>query len=86
MVSAYLNTQLTRVLQVEFYPKTPQWAMLVSSVLVFGWVAYRGVISVARFFEIIGTVFVITAVVTHIIMFQQGDLREIQPFFRASKL
>lgn len=86
MVSVYLNTRLTQVLREEFYPKTPAWAMLVSGVLVFGWVAQRGVTGVARFFEIIGTVFVITAIATHIVMFQQGDLREILPFFRASKL
>lgn len=69
MVSAYLNTQLAQVLREEFYPKTPSWAMLVSGVLVFGWVAQRGVTGVARFFEIIGTVYVITAIATHIVMF-----------------
>jgi hypothetical protein len=86
MVSVYLSIQLTQVLEAEFYPQTPQWATLVTSVLVFGFVAHRGVVSVARFFEIIGTVFVITAVATHIVMFQQGDIREIVPLFRASRL
>lgn len=42
MVSAYLNIQLTTVLRAEFYPKTPQWAMIVASVIVFGIVAHRG--------------------------------------------
>ena len=41
MVSAYLNIQLTTVLRAEFYPKTPQWAMIVASVIVFGIVAHR---------------------------------------------
>ncbi len=86
MVSTYLSVHLTELLRAEFYPKTPQWVMLVASVLVFGLIAQRGVVSVARFFEIIGTVFAISAVIIHLIMFQQGDIREIQPFFRASKL
>ena len=86
MISAYLNVQLTAVLRAGFYPKTPQWAMTIVSVIVFGIVAHRGVDSVARFFEVIGTIFVITGFVTHFVMLLQGDLREVQPFFRASKI
>jgi spore germination protein (amino acid permease) len=85
-ISIYLILQLTMVLRASFYPKTPQWAMTVVSVIVFGIVSYRGTVSIARFFEIIGTIFVITAVSTHFVMLLQGDLREIQPFFRVSKL
>ncbi|MEA4897532.1 MAG: endospore germination permease [Christensenellaceae bacterium] len=86
VISAYLNVQLTAVLRVGFYPKTPEWAMTIVSVIVFGIVAHRGVVSVARFFEVIGTIFVITGIVTHFVMLLQGDLREVQPFFRASKI
>lgn len=86
LISTYLILQLTMVLRASFYPKTPQWAMTIVSVLVFGIVSYRGTVSVARFFEIIGTIFVITAVSTHFVMFLQGDLQQIQPFFRFSKL
>ncbi|MEA4969969.1 MAG: endospore germination permease [Candidatus Pelethousia sp.] len=86
LFSIYLNLQLTAVLRAAFYPKTPQWAMIVISVIVFGTIVHRGVVSVARFFEVIGTIFVITAVITHIVMLLQGDMREVQPFFRSSKL
>lgn len=86
MISAYLNVQLSAVLRAGFYPKTPQWAMTIASAIVFGIVAHRGVASVARFFEVIGTIFVITAVATHFVMLLQGDLREVQPFFHTSKL
>ena len=70
---------LTAVLRAGFYPRTPRWAMLIVSVVVFGIVAYRGVVSVARFFEVIGTVFVITAVAVHFVMLLQGDPREVLP-------
>ncbi|NLV59348.1 MAG: endospore germination permease [Clostridiales bacterium] len=86
LISAYFILQLASVLQSEFYPKTPRWAMTIVSVIVFGMIAHRGVVSVARFFEVIGIIFIITAVTAHIVMLLQGDLREIQPFFRSSKL
>jgi spore germination protein (amino acid permease) len=85
LVSTYLNHQLTSVLRAEFYPMTPERVMLVVSVLVFGCVAYRGVTNVARFFEILGIIVLITAIITNAIMAYQGDLHEIMPFFRASK-
>jgi len=86
LVSVHLNIQLTAVLRAEFYPRTPQWAMLAVTVLVVGSVAYRGVTNVGRFFEVIGLVFVITAVITHFIMILQGEPNEILPLFRASQI
>lgn len=86
LISTYLILQLTMVLRAGFYPKTPRWAMAIVSIIVFGIVSYQGTVGVARFLEIIGTIFVITAVSTHFVMLLQGDLREIQPFFRFSKL
>jgi len=86
LFSIYLNLQLAAVLRAAFYPKTPQWVMIIVSVIVFGIIVHRGTVGVARFFEVIGTIFVITAVTTHFVMFLQGDLREVQPFFRSSKL
>ncbi|NLD60249.1 MAG: GerAB/ArcD/ProY family transporter [Clostridiales bacterium] len=86
LVAVHLNMQLTAVLRAEFYPKTPQWVMLVATLLVIGSVAYRGVTNVGRFFEVIGSVFVLTAVATHLIMFLQGQPNEVLPLFRASQI
>jgi spore germination protein (amino acid permease) len=82
----FLSMKLTEVLKAEFYPKTPEWATLISSIFVCGFVAYRGVTGVARFFEVTGTVFLIFAAITYSAMLYQGNLQEIRPFFRASKL
>lgn len=79
MVSTYLTAELTQVLRAEFFPKTPQWAMLVASVIVFGIVAHRGVTSVARFFEVIGTVFLITAVIIVCMQHVLGECLRLQP-------
>lgn len=86
LVSVYLNMHLAFVLKAAFYPKTPQWVMLIASVTVFGFAAYHGVNSVARFFEIIGSVFLLTAICVHVVMLLQGNPQEIRPFFRASQL
>ncbi len=86
LVSVYLSIQLISVLKAEFYPKTPSWVMLAASVTVFGTIAYRGAANVARFFEIIGVAFLVTAIVTHLVMFQQGRLEEIRPLFRVSQV
>jgi spore germination protein len=85
MYAVYMNIQLASFLKAEFYPKTPERAMLAVSIAVFGFVSYRGVTNVARFFEIIGVAFLIATAATHMTMIQQGNIREIQPFFRASK-
>jgi len=86
LVAVHLNIQLTDVLRVEFYPKTPHWAILMVTVLVTGSIAHRGVTNVGRFFELIGAVFVVTAVMTHVVMITQGSLQEILPLFRASQI
>ncbi len=86
MVAIFFNIQLANVLKAEFFPKTPFWAMLIAGVAVFGCIAYKGVNSVARFFEIIGPIYLFTAIATHVIMLTQGNLNSIQPLFQASQM
>ncbi len=86
MISVYLNTELASVLKAEFFPKTPKWATLIAGVAVFGCIAYKGVKGVTRFFEIIGPVFLITAIAVHLIMLAQGQASNILPLFRTSEV
>ncbi len=85
-VSIFLNIQLASVLKAEFFPKTPTWATLVAGMAVFGCIAYKGVNSIARFFEIIGPVFLFTAISVHLIMMTQGNLSSILPLFQPSQI
>ncbi len=85
LISVYLNVQLTSVLKSEFFPKTPDWAMLTAGVAVFGCMAYKGVNSVVRFIEIIGPVYLLTAFAVYFIMLLQGDISNILPLFRPSE-
>ncbi len=85
LISVYLNVQLTNVLKAEFFPKTPDWAMLVAGVAVFGCMAYKGVNSVVRFIEVIGPVYLLTAISIHFVMLLQGDINNILPLFRPTE-
>jgi spore germination protein len=64
LISVYLNIELSSVLKAEFFPKSPKWATLAAGVI-FGCIAYKGISGVARFFEIIGPIFVITSIGWH---------------------
>lgn len=86
LVAVYLNIQLTSVLKSEFFPRTPQWTTLIAGIIVFGCIAYKGINSTTRLFEIIGPVFLLTAVAIHAIMLTQGDFHSIFPLFRSSQL
>lgn len=84
-ISVYLNIELSSVLKTEFFPKSPKWAMLAAGVIIFGGIAYKGISGVARFFEIIVPIFVITSIGVHLIMLSQGDATNIMPLFRSSE-
>jgi spore germination protein len=86
LICTYLIIELSSVLKAEFFPKTPKWATLTAGVLVFGFIAYKGISGVARFFEIIGPVFIVTSVGVHLIMLTQGNVSNILPLFRASEM
>ncbi len=86
MIAVYLNLQLVNVLNAEFFPKTPKGVTLFVGILVFGCIASKGATSAARFFEIIGPVFLVTAFVVHTVMLTQGNVNSILPFFRPSRL
>ncbi len=85
-VGVFLNFELASVLKANFLFKTPEWATLLISIPAFGYIAYKGITNIARFIEIIGTIFIITAISVHLLMLTQGDIINIQPFFRASHI
>jgi spore germination protein (amino acid permease) len=85
-VAVFLNVQLSSVLKAEFFLQTPPWATLAAGLIVFGCIAYMGVTSVARFFEIVGPLFFISAIIVHVIMLIEGNVNNILPLFRTSEM
>jgi spore germination protein len=84
-VGVFLSTQMTNLLQAEFYPETPQWAMLLIGIPVYGAIAYKGVTNVARLIEIYGSVYLVVIIVVHIIMLTQGMTYSILPLFNKAE-
>jgi spore germination protein len=85
-IEVFLNKKLVSILQAEFFQKTPDWALLALGIFVFGCIAYRGVTNIARFFEIICTVYLLTLFYVHITMLTQGIRFNTLPLFQSSDI
>lgn len=81
LISVFLVLQMSKILQLDFFPKTPVWAFMVLGIPVFCYIAYKGIPTVVRLFEIIGLLYIITAGIVHIIMTTQGEVEHILPLF-----
>jgi spore germination protein len=86
LIEIFLNKKLVGILQAEFFPKTPDWALLALGIFIFGCIAYRGVTNIARFIEIICTVYLLTLFYVHITMLTQGIRFNTLPLFQSSDL
>lgn len=75
-----------RLLQADFFPKTPLWAFPLLGLPVFCYIAHKGVTNVARLAEIIGVVFLITGIFVHILMATEGKINRIMPFFNPQEI
>lgn len=84
-VSIYLNLKLIGVLRANFLPQTPRCIMLLLGIMLFGYVAYKGITNVARMFEIAGVLFLIVTVGLCAAMISQGMLYNIMPFFNITE-
>lgn len=85
LVGVYLKVRLVNFLTANFLPKTPQCILLAFSVMLFAYVAYKGVTSAARLYEMFGVLFLITTIVLCVLMLFQGMLYNIRPFFNPNE-
>lgn len=85
IVGVYLKLKLVGVLKSNFLPQTPQYLMLLMGISLFGYVAHKGVINVARMFEIIGILFLLVTVGICSFMIPQGMTYNILPFFNLNE-
>jgi len=80
-ISSYLCAAMTNILVSNFFVHTPQWFIVLISIPFYGYSAYKGITSVARLFEVYGSVFLIVTITSYIIMFLQGDVHHILPLY-----
>ncbi len=85
-ILVFLVTGLSKLLNADFFPKSPLWAFPLFGLPVFCYVAYKGVTNVARLAEIVGSVFVVTAVLVHTLMATEGHVNRILPLFNAAEI
>ncbi len=85
-IVVYLVTMNARLLKADFFPQTPLWSFPLIGIPVFCFIANKGITNVSRLAELIGVVFIITAIFVHLIMVSQGKISRIQPFFNAAEI
>lgn len=81
LILIFLVIQLSNILQSNFLLKTPKWAIMLFGIPVFGFLAYKGITSVARMFELYGLLVLIFAILIHIGMVEQAKIENILPLF-----
>lgn len=81
LVLIFLIIQLSNILQANFLLITPKWAIMLFGIPVFGFLAYKGITSVARMFELYGLLVLIIAILIHIGMVSKARIENILPLF-----
>lgn len=81
VIGVNLKIKLADFLQENFLQKTPRFIILGVCVALFGYVSYKGITSVARLFELIGAMFLVTTILLCVIAFPQGVIYNILPLF-----
>lgn len=86
LIGVLLVISMGKLLKVDFFPKTPIWAIIMIGIPLFSYIAYKGINTIARLFEFFGLIFIITAVTVHILMITQGEVERILPLFNSSDM
>ena len=85
MIAVFLVFNMATLLKSNFFFSTPVIPMIAISIPVFSYIAYKGINTIARMFEFLGLVFLITAISVHILMLTQGKLEYIRPVFNPAE-
>ncbi len=85
-ILVFLITMKARLLKDDFFPNTPLWSFPLIGIPVFCYIANKGITNAGRLSELVGIVFITSALFVHILMFTQGKISRIQPFFNAGDI
>lgn len=84
IVGIYFKVKLTTLLASNFLPTTPAYIVLFLGILLFGYVAYKGITNIARMFEIFGVLFILTTIMLCTVMLLEGMKENILPFYNSN--
>ncbi len=85
IVGIALKIKFVNVVTSNFLPKTPQSEMLFFSILLFAFVAYKGITNIARMFEIYGIMFLVITIMICVIMMAQGMKDNVLPLYNPNE-
>lgn len=85
IIVVFLITNMARILKLDFFNKTPTFAMMFISVPVFCYIAYKGINTAARMSEIMGIIFFLTGITVHVLMVFQGETVNIRPVYNPAE-
>lgn len=85
-ISIYHNLKLVNLLTANFLPQTPKFVLLLFGIVLFGYVAYKGITNIARMFEFLGVMLLIVTVTICVFMIFQGMEENAMPFFKKSDM
>lgn len=77
----FISHDLISLMKNNFLMKTPPWFILMSTLVVSGYGAYKGITNIARLFEIYGVITLLGLFSLTAIMLFQGELRHVRPLF-----
>ena len=85
-IAVFLISEQAKLIRADFLPDTPLWATQILGILVFCFIAHKGVTNVARMVEIIGVVYIVTAVFVHGLMVTEGEASRILPVYNPREI
>lgn len=85
-IGAYLALKSIGLIKSNFLPKTPSFIILIAGILLFAFVAYKGITNVARLFEIYGFFIILVILAVCAIIFTQGISFNVLPLFDKNEI
>lgn len=86
IIGVFLKLKMVNILTSNFLPKTPEFVFLLSGVVLFAYVAYKGITNIARMFEIYGISFLLITIFACAFMISQGTKYNVLPLFNSSEV
>ncbi len=84
-VSFFLCMSFSDILHFDFLLKTPRWGELIVGIPLFGYIAYKGVTTVARLFVVIGALLLVFMTFVFVTMLIEGRPERVLPLFVPSE-
>lgn len=85
IILAFLNRYVAEVIKTELLIKTPIWCTMLLLLLFSGYAASKGFTNVGRILEYYGVIILFVTIGMHILMFINGNLMNIQPFYDSAE-